>query len=247
MSRLRITFPSLLVTMTFVGLAWVSTGSAAEKVNPSGTWRWEYDWQGETVKDSLKINLADDGKVVGTFHGRTGTQEIQNGKLEGDELSFDFEAEFNGNAVELAFSGTLKKDDIDGTVVASVNGEEYEFPWTPKRSVKLEDVFGKWQIRIDTPDGNVLEPKLEIKKDGDAAKGTYVSQSGRELNVKNIKVKDNNLTFTIEANFDGTDLKADYKGRPYGSKISGSVAYDFGGQTGELEFSGKRETEKKKK
>ena len=245
----RVVSPNFLALASFIGTLFVhsSSGISAEKVNPSGTWRWEYDFQGETIKDSLRINLADDGKVVGTFHGRNTTKEIENGKLDGDKLTFEFEIDFNGTAVELEFAGTVKKDDIDGTVTAIVNGDENEFPWTPKRSVKLEDVFGKWQIRIETPDGNVLEPRVEITKDGDAAKATYFGQSGREIEVEDLKVKDNDLSFTIKTEIDGTDLKADYKGRPYGDKISGSVGYDFGGQTGELDFTAKRSAEKKKK
>ena len=53
--------------------------------------------------------------------------------------------------------------------------------------------------------------------------------------------------FTITAEFNGNSIKVDYKGRPYGDKLSGTLKYDFSGNTGEGEFVAKRKVEKKKK
>ena len=147
----------------------VNAVGAAEHVDPSGTWRWEYEWQGETIKDSLRLNLADEGKVIGTFHGRNATKPIENGKIEKDKLSFEFELEFNGVAVDLKFSGTIKQDDIDGNVILSANGEENEFPWNPKRSVQVEDVLGKWQLHMRLAmamysNQNLKSPRMEIRR-----------------------------------------------------------------------------------
>ena len=74
---------------------WISSVVMAQEkpvaVDPSGTWRWEYELNGESMKDSLKLNIDKDNKVVGIYQGRSEkTIEIKDGKMEGDSLSFYF-------------------------------------------------------------------------------------------------------------------------------------------------------------
>ena len=71
---------------------------------------------------------------------------------------------------------------------------------------------------------------MKISKDGDKFKSLYTSMQGLELDVKDLRVEKNTLKFTVTAEFDGGSLKVDYRGRPYGDKISGSLDYDFGGR-----------------
>ena len=61
-----------------------------------------------------------------------------------------------------------------------------------------------------------------------------------------IQVKNNKLFFKISGDFGGSTLTANYKVQPRGDKLGGEIEYDFNGQTGELEVTGKREAEKKK-
>ncbi len=121
-----------------------------------------------------------------------------------------------------------------------------EFPWAPKRSVELEDVVGLWQIHIDSPDGNVYEPTMKIAKDGEQFESVYTTMRGQELEAKKLRVEKNNLMFTVSAEFDGTSMTVDYKGRPYGDKIKGMLAYDISGNVGEVEFTGKRKREEER-
>ena len=68
-------------------------------VDPSGTWRWEHQslTTQETVKDVLKIKV-DDGKVSGTYKGEGEPVEIQDAKIDGDTLSFQFDVFFQADA-----------------------------------------------------------------------------------------------------------------------------------------------------
>ena len=209
-------------------------------VDPSGTWRWEYEFQGETVKDSLQLNLKEDGKVVGTFKGRNNTVKVKEGKVEGDKLTVAFPVDFQGTELNLTFSGQLNGDDVDGTVIIEANGESREFPWKPKRSVKMEDVVGTWQIRIESSNGTVFEPTMKISNNDDKYESVYTTKQGQELDVSDLRVEENHLMFTVTAEFDGNTLKVDYKGRPYGDNLKGTLGYDYAGTTGEAEFVGTR-------
>ena len=84
----------------------------------------------------------------------------------------------------------------------------------------------------------MLEPTLEITKVGDQFKGRYVSGQQLDMTATNLKVENNHLTFSIAGEVNGTKLKGDYKGRSYGDKIKGTIKYELGDRSGELEFTG---------
>ena len=242
---------SLVTLVTIAALCVLSPSlsaqnKAAKTTDPSGTWRWEYELGGATMKDSLRLSLSKDNKLVGYFKGREDKPiEIKEAKIEGDMLSFLLTVDFQGTSVKLDFKGKVKGDEIEGNVTATTGEGSQEFPWTPKRSVLLEDVVGDWQMKIETGD-RTLEPMVTISKEGEKYKAKYVS--GQELNVDatDLKVENNQLSFTVSAEVNGTKIKADYKGRPYGDKIQGNIAYVLGDNSGEIEFSGARKAAEKK-
>ena len=209
-------------------------------VDPSGTWRREYDWNDTRIEEVVRLNLKEDGKVVGTLSRNDAVSEIKNTKLKGNELSFSVSNTYQGTAWVTRYTGIIREDEIEGTVVLQVGEQSWDFPWGPKRSVQMDDVVGTWQIHIESQDGNVFEPTMKISKDGDKFKSLYTSRQGRELDVKDLRVEKNTLKFTVTAEFDGGSLKVDYQGRPYGDRISGSLDYDFGGNTGQAEFTARR-------
>jgi hypothetical protein len=107
----------------------------------------------------------------------------------------------------------------------------------------LEDVVGTWQMRIETSD-RTLEPTVTITKEGDQYKGKYASGDTFKADVADLKIEKNHLVFKVEADVNGTQVKADYKGRPYGDKIQGSIAYVLGDNSGDIDFTGVRKADK---
>ncbi|MHC4119256.1 MAG: DUF1565 domain-containing protein [Planctomycetota bacterium] len=214
------------------------------RIDPSGTWRREYDWNGTLVKETVRLNIKQDGKIVGALSANDTTFEIKNIKLKGRELSFSISGDYQGTQWSSSYKGTIKGDEIDGAGVFTVGDQSWDFGWTPKRGVEMEDVVGTWQIRIESPDGNILEPTMKISQDGDAYKSVYTSTQDRRLDVKGLRIDKNALKFSVTAEYDGYSIKVDYRGRPYGDKLSGSLDYDFGGTTGQIEFTARRKQEK---
>ncbi len=237
---------NLATAVTLVALCLVTTSLIAQDkattktTDPTGTWRWEYELGGATMKDSLRLKLSQGGKLSGHFKGREDKLiEIEDAKLEGDTLSFLLSLDYQGTPVKLEFKGKVKGDEIDGNVTISTNQGSQDFPWAPKRSVQLEDVVGEWQMKIETGD-RTLEPVLTITKEGEQYKAKYVS--GQEFNVEatDLKIEMNELIFKVAATVNGTLIRADYKGRPYGDKIAGSIAYVLGDNAGDIDFVGVR-------
>jgi hypothetical protein len=258
MSIIRFTAQSLFLCGIGIcfGLASVSGYAVAQEgarttVDPTGTWRWEYDLDGTHYKDLVRLKLganikdSKDKEVKGVYESSAGRKiEISNGKISGSKLSFDFNINYQGMDVKLAFDGTITKDELNGDVSASTGSEGRDFPWAATRSVQADDVVGKWKMRIDAG-GTILEPIVTITKEGDSLKVTYTSatDSGQEIKIdaKNVKIEKNQLCFGIETEFQGSSLKADYRGRPYGDKIDGMIDYVLGTNAGEIDFTGERQ------
>lgn len=221
------------------------SSSAQEKkadnknVDPSGTWRWTHDENGETVKNVLTINY--DGKVVsGTYKGRS-EKTIESAQIAGNKLSFKFDVDFQGQKIEVRFECAVKDDDLNGKVSMHAGGDVQEYPWTAKRTLETEDLVGTWAIKIVTGDGQTIEPELKLAKDGEKLKGTYRSIGlDREVEAQELKLADKQLTFTIQGENDGKKFKVKYAGQPRGDRMNGKIDYDLNGNTGTIDFAATR-------
>ena len=226
--------------VVFMGLAAVlqtSTVRADEQADPSGTWKWERTFGDNTVQFTLRLNLKGE-RVSGTYASSRAKTEIKHGKVDGDELSFQVDREFNDRKFTINFRGKVSEDAIKGKGEFSADGNSREFDWEAKRSVGLADVVGTWKLRIETANGNVREPSLKLTKKGEELTGVYTGRRG-DIEAKNIEIKDNQLTFEISGENDGNQWKVAYKGKPRGNSIKGTIDFDFGGNTGTVDFEGK--------
>jgi rhodanese-related sulfurtransferase len=166
--------------------------------------------------------------------------------MDGDMLSFQYKRETGDFQFTANYQGKVSEDTIKGTIEFSSDRGSREFDWEAKRSTELADVLGKWKFKIETDDGNVLEPSIRFTKEGDKVQGAYVGLRDTQREATNIKVADNKLTFEISGENNGNPFKVVYMGKPRGDSIKGTIDYDFNGNTGTVDFEGKRLPEKEK-
>jgi hypothetical protein len=221
--------------------------NAAEppSANPSGSWKWAYTFNDNAAEFHLKLDW--DGKLLtGKYTAFDNTTDIEETKLEQDALSFIAKREFNGNEFVVRFNGKVEPDDIRGTVGVDFGDGPRDFDWHAKRVVDVDEVLGTWKLHLDTPNG-VIEPEITITKDGDKLHGDYSSPFG-EREAKNVTLKDNELSWEISSNDnDEFDFHIVYRGKPRGNSIAGANEFDFGGNTGTMEFTGQRTPPEEKK
>ena len=86
---------------------------------------------------------------------------------------------------------------------------------------------------------------LTIKKDGDKLAGTMSWPDQKETNLKDVKLKDADLTFSAVRVFMDNKIPIDYKLVINGDKLKGKGAAEFGGQKQEFDIEGKREKKDK--
>lgn len=251
----QLNFARLFHAITLLlGLAAYSSNSIAQDpnkpaTNPSGTWRWEYEFEGQQYKDQVRLqikpgnNSAKEREVEGKYESTSGRKlEIQNGKVVGSTVSFEMSIDYKGMDVQLHFEGNIKNDSLTGNVKATSKEGSRDLPWTATRSVQNDDVVGTWKLRIDA-NGQILEPTLIVSKEGDGLKARYTSPGNvaLELDAMKVKIDKNELCFSIATDFQGTKIKADFMGRPYGDTLRGTIDYVLGDDVGEVDFTGTRE------
>src|SRR5687768_115931 len=80
------------------------------------------------------------------------------------------------------------------------------------------DVAGTWKASTETANGN-FETTFVFKTDGAKVTGSTSNQMMGETPIADGKIDGDNLTFTVNANFNGNEIKLNYKGKVSGDEI----------------------------
>jgi hypothetical protein len=107
---------------------------AAFAADVNGKWTAEVQGRGGNTMTTTFNFKNDGGTLTGTVAGgRGGEAQITNGKVDGDNVSFDVVREFNGNSVTLHYTGTISGDEIKFKMERQ-GGEGPAREFTAKRS-----------------------------------------------------------------------------------------------------------------
>jgi len=109
---------------------------AADKADPSGTWKWSTTFNNQTRERTLKLKLDGD-KLSGTMLGRDDKEiAIDDGKFKDGEVSFSYTRERNGTKFTTKYKGKLDGDTIKGESETERNGQNMKRDWEAKREKK---------------------------------------------------------------------------------------------------------------
>ena len=117
-----------------------TAGAADKKSEITGTWKSSYtNQQNSQVRESTFKLKAEGEKLTGTVSGRNNDTAIEDGKIKGDEVSFQVTREFNGNKTVMKYSGKLSGDTITGKSEFERNGEATKRDWVAKRATETKE------------------------------------------------------------------------------------------------------------
>jgi hypothetical protein len=103
---------------------------------------------------------------------------------------------------------------------------------------------GKWQCEYEIGDQKRTST-LIIKKDGDKLVGTMSWPNQKETKVKDLKLKDDTLTFSAVRKLQDNEITVAYTLKVDGDDLKGKGSAEFGGQTQDFDISGKRDKKDK--
>jgi hypothetical protein len=106
------------------------------------------------------------------------------------------------------------------------------------------DPVGTWQCEYDIG-GQKRMSTLTVKKDGDKLAGTMSWPDQKDTKLKDVKLKDADLTFSAERVIMDNKIPIDYKLTINGDKLKGKGASEFGGEKREFDIEGKRQKKDK--
>ena len=117
--------------ITLIGLAGLA--QAADKPDPTGTWKWSVTFNDQTRDVTLKLKLDGD-KLTGAMLGRDNQEtKIDDATFKDGEVAFSVTRERNGQKNTSKYKGKLDGDAIKGTFEMTRDGNTTTRDWNAKR------------------------------------------------------------------------------------------------------------------
>lgn len=85
------------------------------------------------------------------------------------------------------------------------------------------NVAGSWTWTTKNRSGDEVKNTLKLKVDGDKITGTISGANNSEIEIKDAKLKDNELTFDVVRERNGNEFKTSYTGKVEGDTITGKI------------------------
>jgi hypothetical protein len=126
-----------LITAGFVlGLVGFATAQD-KKSDPTGTWKWETERNGQKRETVLKLKLDGD-KLTGTITAGRGKDQasdvkIEDGKFKDGEVTFTVTREFNDQKRVTKYAAKVDGDTLKGTATSERDGTERKQEFEAKR------------------------------------------------------------------------------------------------------------------
>ncbi|HEX4614172.1 MAG TPA: hypothetical protein VH092_38675 [Urbifossiella sp.] len=126
---------NVAIAAAVVFLAGLTGGTRAQDkaADPTGSWTWAVERQGEKREVALKLAAAG-GKLTGALStGKGDETPIADGSFTGGEVRFTVTRERNGEKFTSKYAGKLAGDSIKGSYETTVGGKEQKRDWEAKR------------------------------------------------------------------------------------------------------------------
>ena len=166
-------------------------------------------------------------RSTGRYEFFGGEIPIKNLKLEGNQVTFTLETGFGDQTFTLNFKGTLDGNNLKGQMTSDRGTSEI----TGKKVEAASPAVGTWEFTRETSQGTRTST-LKINPD---MTGTY-SFRDNPVDIKDLKVDGNNVSFKIEMSFNDRQFTMEFKGTVEGKTLKG----EFITQRGAREAIGKK-------
>ena len=114
-------------------LAAAGVAGAEDKPNPTGTWKYTADVNGQSIDVTIKLKLEGD-KLTGTVAALDAEGKIEDGKYKDGEVAFKVNLEPNGNKITIKYTGQIKGDTFKGKRELERDGQTNTRDFEAKRS-----------------------------------------------------------------------------------------------------------------
>src|SRR5262245_14824253 len=114
-------------------LAVAGLARAEDKPNPTGTWKYTPEVNGQSLDVTIKLKL-EGGKLTGSVSVADMESPIEDGQYKDGEVSFKVNREFGGNKFVLRYKGQIRGDTFKGKRELERDGQTNTREFEAKRS-----------------------------------------------------------------------------------------------------------------
>lgn len=203
----------------------IFAAESADASKADGTWKWTFTMSdGGKIEPSVRLKREGDA-LTGTTRFRSAPPvAIQDGKIDGERVSWIVVRESGGRKVTTRYEGKIKGDTIKGSISSDWAGETRTYPWEAKRSSATPNGEWKWDLAFGQTS---LTYSAQLKLDGRKLTGKLKSRD-REYDISEGKWQSGEVSFVVKRERDGTEIISTYHGKLDGDIIKGTVETAFG-------------------
>jgi hypothetical protein len=188
----------------------------------TGKWTSEFESQVGHLKYVFQLK-ADGDKITGKAHRESSEaksdQDVQNGKIDGDNISFSETLHVQEQDITIEYSGKIEGDELKLTRKVGDFGSMNIVAKRAKPDVAA--VSGKWRAEFDTQIGK-QKYLFTLQADGNTVSGKANAEIGDqkiETPLSEGKINGSEVTFVENMEFNGAPIRIDYKGSLDGDQI----------------------------
>lgn len=220
----------------------VAPAAAATAPAPSsieGTWTWDF-MMPDGVVTSPKLTLQfDGGKLTGSTGFRPGTEiAITNGRVGGDDISFEVVRERDGRKIVTKYSGRLAGGRIRGKIESNWSGAWQSYEWSATKPVIPPKSL--WRSVVPLPGSRKQRWRMRFDQQQDKLTGAITTSTGQKLEVRNGRVDGNQIEFDVERKQRNETNHFTYHGTVSGNRIEGTVLATLKGEKHILAWTAER-------
>jgi hypothetical protein len=216
----------------------------------TGVWKGTFNFNDADVPTTLSLKVSGTD-VTGTIEGLpTSPQDIHEGKVVGDLISFWVNTEYQGETYKLIFKGAIKGEQIDfnfgtedgswGTTMSLKRGAgPAAVPAIPATAPAATpaapmaapapaatpalDATGAYKGDWDMM-GSQVTSTITLKTAGAVVTGTVQNGEATPIEIHDGKIDGDTVTFWINTEYQGQQYVLQYKGKI----TAGQISFEFG-------------------
>ena len=195
-------------------------GMSAVGAAPEGEWKLNYSVQDQEVEATLTLERDGDGKLGGTWVNQFGESALENAAFEDGKLSFTRRLEFNGNALELDFDGTVDGGKITGMVISEFG--EFEVAGELVGGADVASLVGTWSVRYHGTQGNQQERRSTVTVNGDMTGKVEYANRDEAISLNSSTQDGEDVTYEYTVQFGDNPFVVKFVGKIDGDALSGN-------------------------
>lgn len=232
-----LTLYNLGLTLIALPLLTLSTHAAHHgNVDPTGKWMIEITAGGQAFYPEATFTSEGD-ELKGSYYSPASSETFELEDVRSEEAGA-LHFTLNHPQLIVKYAGNITGNTMTGTATITYQGQTDDVPFAARREASAA-IVGTWSLKTSI-NGSTYEPSIVIRKKAGELAGIYTSAySGQTMELKDIILEDNQLSFSAA----NSDMTLNYSGAIEGESIKGTMSASAAQGSMDGSFTGMRNSD----